>query len=277
MSEAIWSGTMAEMTATAVEAAARRKGAVLLPVGVMEAHGPHLPIGTDAFIALQLCRLTQRHAAEAGRETLIAPPYYWGINAVLGEFAGSFRIRPETAAALLTDVIGSLVSNGFADVFVVSHHGDRAHNEMILKVLQQAHAHSQSGVRWLYAPTRWKMIERLGQTGQEPYWVPWNYDPALEAFKITGILGVHADEYETAAMVRYHPEMVDFNALRRLEPTRLTLDDLAAWRTGGEAARRLTPDGYFGAPNPVDPDLWRHYAETARIMGAAIAHLPQSS
>ena len=271
MSEALLAGTMAEMTATAVEATARRRAAVLLPVGVIEAHGPHLPTGTDAFIALQLCRQVQRYAAEAGRETLIAPPYYWGINGVLGEFTGSFRIRAETAAALLTDVIDSLVANGFDEVLLVSHHGDRAHNEMILEVLRQAHARGQAGARLLYTPLRWKMIARLGETGQEPYWVPWDYTPALEAFRVTGILGVHADEYETAAMVRYFPDTVDYDALRGLAPTNLTLDDLNAWRTGGGAARRLTPDGYFGAPNPIDPELWRHYDETARIMAAAIS------
>jgi creatinine amidohydrolase len=271
MSEKLLSDTMAEMTAAVIEAAARRNAAVLLPIGVMEAHGPHLPIGTDAFIALQLCRLTQKYAARHGKETLIAPPYYWGINGVLGEFAGSFRIRTETAAALLTDVIDSLVANDFSDVFVISHHGDRAHNDMILDVLQKAHHKGQAGVRWLYAPTRWKMIERLGQTGKEPIWVRWDHTAALDAFKVTGIFGVHADEYETAAMVRYYPETVDFEALRDLEPTSLTAEDLNIWRKGGEAARQLTPNGYFGAPNPIDPDLWRFYEETARIMAEAIA------
>jgi len=54
--EKLLQDTMAEMTATAVAAAARRKAAVLLPIGVIEAHGPPLPIGTDAHLALQLCR-----------------------------------------------------------------------------------------------------------------------------------------------------------------------------------------------------------------------------
>jgi len=262
---------MAEMTATSIEAAAHRNAAALLPVGVIEAHGPHLPTGTDAFIALQLCRLTQLYAQRRGRETIIAPPYFWGINAVLRDYVGSFKIRPETAAALLTDIIESLIGDGFNDVLVVSHHGDFAHNKMIVDVLQDLHARGRTGARLLYTPRRWTMIGRLGQTGTEPHWVPWDYDPALDDFRLTGILGVHADEYETAAMVRYHPETVDYDALRNLEPTRLTMDDLAAWRAGGEAARRLTPKGYFGAPNPLDPDLWRHYDLTARIMAAAIA------
>jgi creatinine amidohydrolase len=267
---ALLTGTMADMTATQIGAAAARHAGVLLPIGVMEAHGPHLPTGTDALIATQLCRLTQTYAGESGRELIIAPPYYWGINSVLAEFTGSFRIRPETAKALLTDVIDSLLGDGFTDVLLVSHHGDFAHNVMIREVLEAMHAHGKTGVRWLYAATRWKMIQRLGMTGQEPIWVRWDFTPELERFRVTGILGLHADEYETAAIVRYFPETVDYEALRDLPPTQLTLDDLAEWRKGGAAARRLTPDGYFGAPNPIDPELWRHFDETARIMARAL-------
>jgi creatinine amidohydrolase len=266
---ALLTETMSDMTATQIAAAAARGAGVLLPIGVMEAHGPHLPTGTDALIATQLCRLTRDYAAP-GKELIIAPPYYWGINSVLGEFAGSFNIRPDTARRLLTDVIDSLLANSFREVLLVSHHGDFAHNVMIREVLEAMHACGNTGVRWLYAASRWKMIKRLGMTGEEPIWVRWDFTPELERFRVTGILGVHADEYETAAVVRYFPETVDYEALRTLRPTELTVDDLAEWRKGGEAARRFTPQGYFGAPNPVDPELWRHFDETARIMADAL-------
>jgi creatinine amidohydrolase len=269
---ALLNDTMADMTAFQIADAARRGAGVLLPIGVMEAHGPHLPTGTDAYIAMQLCRLTRTYAGEAGRELIIAPPYYWGINGVLGEFAGSFNIRPETAKLLLIDVIDSLRANALTDILLVSHHGDLAHNVMIRDVLEGMHARGHTGVRWLYAASRWKMIQRLGMTGEEPIWVRWDFKPELERFRVTGTLGVHADEYETAAMVRYFPDTVNYEALKDLPPTQLTMDDLQRWRMGGEAARRLTPDGYFGAPNPIDPELWRHFDETARIMAAALSN-----
>ena len=268
---ALFTETMADMTAVAIEAAVERGAGVLLPIGVMETHGPHLPTGTDALIATQICRLTKSYAAELGRELLIAPPYYWGITGVLSGFAGSFNIRAETARQLLNDVIDSLLANKFGDILLVSHHGDFDHNVMIREVLEAQHQQGNTGVRWLYAAARWRLIKRLGLTGQEPYWVPWDFKPELERFKVTGILGVHADEYETAAMVRYFPETVDFDALENVSPTQLTMKDLESWRAGGDAPRRLTPDGYFGAPNPVDPNLWRHFDETARIMAAAVA------
>jgi creatinine amidohydrolase len=268
----LFSDTMATMTARQIAQAADRGAGVLLPIGVMEAHGPHLPTGTDALLATQLCHLTRRYAAQSGREFIVAPPYYWGINGILGQFAGSFNIRPETAAMLLTDVIDSLIANRFTDILLVSHHGDMAHNQMLLTVVRAQQAQGRPGVRWLYAPARWKMIERLGLTLDDPVWVRWTPTPALDRFKTTGILGVHADEHETAGIVRYFPETVDYDALRDLPPTRLTPADLAEWRTGDAAARKLTPDGYFGAPNPVDPDLWRHFDEQARIMAAALCH-----
>jgi len=268
---ALFTETMADMTAVAIEAAVKRGAGVLLPIGVMEIHGPHLPTGTDALIATQICGLTKTYAADLGREFLIAPPYYWGITGVLSGFAGSFNIRAETARQLLNDVIDSLLANKFGDILLVSHHGDFHRNVMIREVLEQQHQQGNAGVRWLYAAARWRLIKRLGLTGQEPYWVPWDFKPELERFKVTGILGVHADEYETAAMVRYFPETVDFDALENVSPTQLTMKDLESWRAGGDAPRRLTPDGYFGAPNPVDPNLWRHFDETARIMAAAVA------
>jgi len=70
---ALFTETMADMTAREIAAAAKRGAGVLLPIGVMEAHGPHLPTGTDAFIATQLCRLTREYAGP-DKELIIAPP-----------------------------------------------------------------------------------------------------------------------------------------------------------------------------------------------------------
>ncbi len=271
INDLVTSGTMAEWTAPRVEAAAKRGAVAILPIGVMENHGPHLPIGTDAYIALALSRLTADHAATAGREAVVAPTFYWGINGVLSDFPGSFRVRPETAAMLLEDVVRSLLEFGFAQVALISHHGDYVHNVMIRDRLLAFHAEGATGVRWLYTPFRWRMFARLGMTGEEAIWVPWQPVPALEAFRLTGVFGVHADEYETAAIARYFPETIDWEVLRDLAPTALTAADLPRWRKGGADARELTPDGYFGAPNPIDPDLWRHFDETAKIMGRALA------
>jgi len=86
-------------------------------------------------------------------------------------------------------VIDSLIANAFSEILMVSHHGDFRHNVMIREVLEAKHAEGKTGVRWLYAVTRWKMIERLGMTGDEPIWVRWGFVPELERFRVTGIVG----------------------------------------------------------------------------------------
>ncbi len=266
----LFAETMAEMTAPEIVAAVGRGAGVLLPIGVMEHHGPHLPIGTDAYIATMLCRLTRRYSAEKGRELLIAPPFYWGVNHVLSAFPATFRTRPEIAAALLNEIVDTLCDNGFRDVLFVSHHGDLEHNRMLHKVMLDQLERGPGRARWLYAPLRWRLFERLGCSGSEPFWVPWQRPDGLDALKTTGILGVHADELETAAMARYYPELVDFDRLDALKPTELGQDDLIRWRRGGEDAKAVTPDGYFGAPAPVDPNLWRHFDTIAQTMASAV-------
>lgn len=263
-----FSGTLAEMTFREVERAVERGAGVLVPVGVVEEHGPHLPLATDVYAAHQLCRLVQeRLSEEPSTELLIAPPVYWGINAVTSAFVGSFRVRPETAAALLGDVLESLVDDGFSNVLLVNHHGDRAHNDMLLEVVRRQHSLGRPQVRWIESTT---MISRLGASADEPWLVAYEDPPELASLRFAPQLGVHAHDLETAFVARYFPELVDYEALAALEPTDLSEEDLAEWRHGGERARRITPDGYFGAPAPIDPMLWRSYPMRADAMAAAV-------
>lgn len=73
----LFAGTMADLTYPQVEAAAAAAGAcVLLPTGVIEQHGPHLPLGTDAYGAYQLCRMVKDELDRQGAPALIAPPVF---------------------------------------------------------------------------------------------------------------------------------------------------------------------------------------------------------
>ena len=63
----------------------------LLPVGVVEAHGPHLLLGTDALMTM--C-IAERAAEEAG--VLLLPPIWYGYTYVLDKFPGTISISQET-------------------------------------------------------------------------------------------------------------------------------------------------------------------------------------
>lgn len=261
----MFAGTIADLTYPQVVAAAARRAAVLLPVGVIEEHGPHLPLATDVYGALQLCRLVQQRLAPH-REAVIAPPFTWGINHVTSAFTGSFRVRRETAAMLLEDVLTSLRDDGFEAILLVNHHGDLEHNRLIAEVVRRLRGRGVTGLRWLEGRP---LVERLGEDPDDPLWALYDAPPELASLRFAPALGVHAHDLETALIGRWFPELVDWEALRDLEPTELTSADLAEWRRGGEHAARVTPDGYFGAPRPVDPDLWRAYEYQADAMTRA--------
>ncbi|MFG2140938.1 creatininase family protein [Streptomyces sp. NPDC048650] len=263
----IFAGTMADLTYPEVEAAAGRGACVLLPTGVIEQHGPHLPLGTDAYGAYQLCRMVKSELEQHQREALIAPPVFWGINQVSAAFAGTFRTRPETAAALHSDILDSLATDGFRHVFVINHQGDIAHNQMLLEVVQRQHDQGNIGVV-LIEPDF--IADRLPDAAQTPALGVFAMQPLFDGLELTGELGVHAEEIESALMMRWFPEIVDYDAMARLKPTGLSATDLAEWRKGGEHARRVTPQGFFGAPSPRDPFLWRFHQRMAGAMADVV-------
>jgi creatinine amidohydrolase len=95
---------------------------VLLPVGAVEQHGPHLPVGVDVWIAGAVAR------AVAAREpgVLAAEPLAYGVSAHHNHFAGTLTLRPATFIAVAVDVCRSLAGNGFFPVLLNGHGGNRA-------------------------------------------------------------------------------------------------------------------------------------------------------
>lgn len=78
MPYSIFEDTIADMTYREVEAAVERHAPIIVPIGVIEQHGPHLPLGTDAYGACMIARLVRRRLAERAMEILIVPPFYGG-------------------------------------------------------------------------------------------------------------------------------------------------------------------------------------------------------
>ncbi len=145
----IFEETMVDMTYPEVVKAATRGAVVLLPSGVVEQHGPHLPIGVDTYGSYLLAKLTRREMSRLGREALIAPPFYWGINKVTEGFPATFRTRHETAVMLLTDIFDTLIEDGFQNVFIVNHQGDAGHAKVQIEVMQAQHAKGNNGIAWV--------------------------------------------------------------------------------------------------------------------------------
>ncbi|MGH2347703.1 MAG: creatininase family protein, partial [Chloroflexota bacterium] len=105
MGFSIFTDTMADLTFQQVEEAAQQRVPVLFPIAVIEEHGPHLPLGTDTYLAYQVCMGVKRGLERLGQPSLVAPPFYWGINQATSGFGGSFTVRPQTLIDILCDTL----------------------------------------------------------------------------------------------------------------------------------------------------------------------------
>lgn len=109
------------LTAPELKALAARDALVVLPVGSLEQHGPHLPVWTDSFIAHALaCR-----AAEQARDVpaVVLPPVWTGLSEHHFPFGGTISVDYATFHALLRCVVRSIRADGFRRLLIVNGHG----------------------------------------------------------------------------------------------------------------------------------------------------------
>lgn len=259
----IFDETLADLTYPEVEALAREGAVVLWGLGVIEEHGPHLPLGTDVYLPYASLKLVRRHLDAQGIKAAILPPFYWGINNVTGSFAGSVTVRPSTMTNLMLDVFGSLRKDGFQTIFCVSGQGDALHNRTMAEAIKQGRA--ETGIRaYFVVPSYW--AERLAPDEKEDHIQIYPHRPPPQPFP-----DVHAGAAETSMVWAFYPRLVRETVLPSLQPTRFTADELAEWRRGWANARRVTPHGYLGDPAAADRERGRVIVETqARLIAEVI-------
>lgn len=113
---------LAELTWPEVQEAVQRNTALVLPAGATEQHGPHLPLGTDTFLPVELLkRVAQRI------DLLIAPPLHYGYKSrpLSGGgqgFVGTTSLRGHTLIDVTRDVVAEYLRHGFRRILIVNWH-----------------------------------------------------------------------------------------------------------------------------------------------------------
>ena len=124
MFSSIFKDTMVTDNWQQVQRAGEEKQPVLFPLGVIEEHGPHLPLGADIYWSAAMCRLVKERLGALGQKCVIGAPYYWGVNYCTGGFPGSFSLKPETMQQVLFEIFENLKDFGFSEIYCFSYHGD---------------------------------------------------------------------------------------------------------------------------------------------------------
>ncbi len=108
----------------------------ILPVGVVEEHGAHLPLGVDSFAAEIYSASAAPHLEEAGYEVVIAPTINYGVARAAIDFPGTLSLEPETLRSMVVEIGRSLARHGLNRLVILNGHRDLHH----MKALDDARA-----------------------------------------------------------------------------------------------------------------------------------------
>ncbi len=213
-----------QLTSPEIGEAAERDTLILLPVGQVEEHGPHLPLECDCIIAAETARAV---ADEIGaRLPVLVMPTVWTAYSVqqVARWPGLITFRePETMIQMIYDILASLVGNGFRKIVIVNAHGN---NPAILEL-----ACRKIGSDYDVFPAVTYVLGMSKTIG-----------PAVRKSEMGGC-GGHAGEEETALLLHLAPELVHME--------RATNEDIVRYQT-----RFFPGDIYSTIPDKIGGIYW---------------------
>jgi creatinine amidohydrolase len=109
---------------------------VILPLGSLESHGPHLPFGTDSLTAYLLALEIARRVPK----TAVLPPLPYGMSEAYRDFSFTVSLRPETETAIIGDILESVYREGIRKVCILNgHDGNIPSIEIAARMVKAAH------------------------------------------------------------------------------------------------------------------------------------------
>ena len=217
---------LAELSYPAVRALPWQRTLIIVPVGATEAHGPHLPLGTDVIISSAMAERGGQKLVARGLSVLVAPPLSYTVADFAAGFSGTVSIRAETAVNLLVDICRNFASWGARAVLFANAHLEPNHIRSLRRAAERAEKEHALGVVFPDVTRK-----------------PW-------ALRLTDEFksgACHAGQYETSIVMAARPELVN-DAVRETLPANPQSLSVAIGRglstfeaAGGENA-------YFGYP-----------------------------
>ena len=197
---------------------------VLLPVGSVEPHGPHLPLVTDTIISLAACVQAAPALAGAGVIPLIAPAVPYGVTDCADGFAGAVSVPHDAVVSYLQGIIDGFLRTGVAHVCLVNNHLEPGHDLAVREAVGLARAEGRASVAC-------PLTKRWARTLDDE-------------FKSGAC---HAGSYETSILMAATPHLVDEDVRRRLPEVPVSLSEKLREGISNFVEMGMR-DGYAGAP-----------------------------
>ena len=221
---------MEDLTVREVRAYLESRRSVLLPIGITEQHGHHLPLSTDALIATGLAR-----PAGQRLKMLVAPTFTLCYSG--GALPGTINISPAVAGLALGENLGSLAAQGFRNFYLFLCHGGsenlRALQDALQMLLRNHPAFSEALIALL-------PVWRLSSPGKG-----WHAAMADHDW--------HAGWLETSLVMHLAPDLVRTDRLELdAEPL---LGQLRAHPDNYQQAEKIVDDPFVVARLRQRPDM----------------------
>jgi creatinine amidohydrolase len=217
---------------------AKQKKMVLVPVGSIEQHGPHLPLNCDLTAALEV---SLRVARKIG--AVVAPPILPGVSTHHMPFPGTITLSSSTFIKVVKEYCASISSHGFMDIVLVNGHGGNSAS----LTTASAEARVELDPVRVYHVNWWEFIPReLGAA--------MSYES-----------GYHANGPETSWMLALRPKLVRMDLARREMP-RATKDVRASFNLYASTFKTfkdVTKSGVLGDPTMASAGEGRRYIDSA--------------
>jgi creatinine amidohydrolase/Fe(II)-dependent formamide hydrolase-like protein len=249
----------------------RERAVVFVTCSPLEVHGPHLPLGADAFEGEGLAEHTLRFLPERHHDRVFLKlPFIYAAADPVPQ-PGSVAFRPSTIIAMMEDLGRSLAAQGFRNVFVSNFHGSPRHFLAIETACDRVH--QQTGLRMVCLFSL--MLTRLGVKGSELGDVLGHID-GVEPEDFEG--DTHGGLVETSQLLALCPQWVDPDY--KTLPKRTV--DLWARESGRERAEKggsgladlpnivanakdglhyFVEESYSGSPRKATPELGEHFLD----------------
>lgn len=196
---------------------------VMIPVGSVEPHGPHLPLSTDTCISTHASMAAASILRRNGLVPLIGPAVPYGVTECARAFRGAISIDSKSLCAFLTGIVRSFLQNGVDHVCLVNNHLEPEHDRAVRNSIES--------------------IEKSKASVACPLTRRWARSLSDEFKKGA----CHAGEYETSIMLASRPDMVDLSISSELAEVPISLSDMLKAGVKDFAEMGLS-EAYAGSP-----------------------------
>jgi len=242
---------LGSMTWREVKAFVHEKVVAILPLGSILAHGPHLPLNTDAVISTEAARRAARQLSQKGVDVLMCPPVAFSPARLGVRFSGTINLSKEAYGSVLMNLIDEIGGMGVRTACLVTCHVDPAHLEVLRQVVAE---YGKGG----------KIRVLFPDLTQEPW-----LSRMPEEFRRGG---AHGGRCETASILSLQEDKVREEIRKRLAKVEANLEQ--AVREGKtHYAECGGLQAYFGDPASATPADGEQYLDTLAGIVADIVAL----